>query len=443
MSKRVVLVNPGRGAWASTHPPIHLGYIASYLEHHGVEVHILDELVGHDVAESLSRLRPEIVGITATTPMAPDAYRVAKIAKDMGITTVMGGRHATALSEEALNHVDMVVLGEGEKAMLDIVNGRRELLIEGAYTKNLEEIPSPSWHLMDMEFYVKNGPRENHLRMYPPNSRIGALITTRGCPYNCIFCYNSWRDTPVRFHSAERVVSDVQTLVDCYKVNALFFMDDDIVANRKRFRQICRLLIDNGMRIRWGCQASVNSIDRETLELAKEAGCIQVGFGFESGSQRILSLLKKGRTTVEKNAQAVRLCREIGIKSWGTFMVGNPTETTEDVQKTLDFIKNSTPDGIGVHVTTPFPGTELWKWCEERKLIPENIDWSIFTTGQVAIPACDTIPPDKISRLRDEIYYFFYPIRIHDVLKSPVLLWNALKHPWSALRKLKYLRPRN
>lgn len=438
MNKKVALVNPGRNEWAAIHPPIHLGHIAACLEAHGIEVHILDELAGQNVIEDIDRLKPDFVGITATTPMAPDAYRIAAAVRKMGIKTVMGGKHAMILPEEALKHVDIVVIGEGEQAMLDIVEGRTcGPMVYGNYLKDLDDLPTPAWHLMNMDFYISEGPKSsNHLRMFPKESRMGALLSMRGCPYNCIFCYNSWRDTPLRFHSAERVVREVEILKEKYGVNAVFFMDDDMAANKKRFRDICTIMIERKTDVLWGIQASVNSIDRELLELGRKAGLIHVGVGCESGSPRILKLLKKGRATVEKNAQALKLLHETGVKSWATFMIGNPTETYEDIKMTFDFIKSNPIDGLGVLITTPFPGTELWKWCEEQGLIPKDIDWSVFTTGQVSIPANTTFAPEEIQRFRNEMHFYFYPSDLWKVLLDPVKVWNAIKHPIEALKKL-------
>lgn len=440
---KVALVNPGKNSSISaTHPPMHLGYIAAYLEKHGVEVHIIDELAGQNVKKAFERLMPDIVGITATTPMAPDAYRVAKLAREMGFYTVMGGKHAMILPDEALQHVDTVVLGEGERAMLEIVNGNRSRIVKVDYVKNIDELPSPAWHLMDMDFYFSCRDRnpDIHINFIPPGTRTGALIATRGCPYTCIFCYNSWRDAPVRAHSPERVVEDIKHLIDKYGMQALFFMDDDLFANKKRLRELCELIKKEKINIIWGCQSTADHVDLEHLKLVKEAGCLQVGFGFESGSQRILDILKKERTTVEQNARAVELCREAGVLSWATFMVGNPTETVEDMKQTFDFIKKYRPDGIGVHVTTPFPGTELWRWCEGRGLIPKNIDWSIFTTGQVSIPACDTIPPEVVQEWRDRIHYYFYPPKLSKTFKKvwnqPSLIFQAILSPGSTFKRL-------
>lgn len=405
MSKKVALINPGREKSFSCNEPLNLGFIAGYLEKNNVEVKIIDELAGQDVKKELEKYRPDIAGITATTPVAPDAYGIADLARQMGILTVMGGVHATVLPEEALQHANIVVKGEGELAMLDIVReGITSGIVSRPFIKNIDEIPWPSRHLMDIEFYLKVKSRLSgtHLYFASPGMRIGAILTTRGCPYRCIFCHNSWRGLPIRFNSPERAVLEIKHLIEKYNIQGLFFFDDDFFTSKTRLKKICQLMLENKFNIVWSCQARVDSIDLETLKLAKEAGCRQVGFGFESGSQRILNILKKDTTTVEQNKRAIKLCQEAGIIPWGTVMIGNPTETIEDIRMTQQFIKESRIDSIGVHVTTPFPGTDLWKWSEEKGLIPNSLDWSHFTTGELILPACDTISPKEIERLYAE-----------------------------------------
>lgn len=448
MTKPVVLVNPGQNKpWASIHPPMNLGYIASYLEKHGVEIGIVDELAGQDVREAFKYFRPEIVGITATTPLVPDAYRVARVAHELGITTtVMGGVHASVLPEEALQHVDMVVIGEGERAMLEIVKGNRSRIIKASYIKDLDEIPPPAWHLMNMEFYLSTKERLpwTHLNFIPSRMHIGSVITMRGCPYSCIFCYNSWREAPIRFHSAEWVVSDIQSLIDQYNIQALYFADDDLFLNKKRLIKICQLMREKKIDLIWSCQARSDSIDLETLKMTKEAGCRQIQFGFESGSQRILDLLKNKTITIKQNRQAIELCRQVGISAFATFMVGNPTETIEDIQATFQFIKDSHIAKGGILITTPFPGTMLWKWCQEHNLIPERVDYSKLTMERLVIPACDTISPRNIEQLRNRMQNYLYPLTISEALNkfrgNPRAFLRAIKHPVRTLKSLRRLR---
>jgi len=433
---KVALIAPGKDERFAVQEPLNLGYIASYLEKNNINVIIIDQLAGQNVKKELNEYDPDIVGITATTPLVSDAYKIADMCREKGILTVMGGPHASVLPEEALQHVDIVVKGEGERAMLDIVrNGIKSGVITRPYIKNLDEIPPPARHLMQMDFYLctKDRLQDTYLYFVPRHTKTAAILSSRGCPYACTFCHNTWRGIPYRFNSAERVISEIKQLIDQYNIEALFFIEDNLFVNKPRVRKICRLMKRNKLDIIWGANARVDNVDFKTLQVVKDAGCRQITFGFESGSQRILDILNKG-TTVDQNKRAIELCREVGIIPQGTFMIGNPSETINDIRMTQQFIRdNNIVDTVGICITTPFPGTELWKWCEERGLIPESFDWSEFTYDKVPIPACDTIPPEELQRLYYEIIDEIAqekPIEFTDVLKT------SLKHPLTTLTKV-------
>jgi len=396
----VALVNPGTGA---IYPPLNLGFIASYLENHGVSVVIIDEQAGQNVKKELERLDPHIVGITATTAAAPDAYRIADYVKEnLDALTIMGGTHASVMTDEALQHVDVVVKGEGERAMLDIVkNGAESKIISRPIIENIDETPMPARHLMDMKFYLSHE-EEIGKRCC---KRLGTLITSRGCPYRCIFCYNSWRGTPVRYNSAERVVEELKHLVEVYDVRFFNFLDDSFPTNRKRLTAICELMTENKLsEIPWRCSARTDSVDLEALRMMQKAGCVGIQFGFESGNQRILDVLNK-KTTVEQNKNAIKLCKEAGIEVYGTFMIGNPTETIQDIEATERFIEENDIDGAGVCVTTPFPGTKLWKWADELGLIPEKVDYSTFNLQLGPLWVSDKIPADVLDAIYTKLRF--------------------------------------
>jgi len=401
---KVALIQPGRAEFFAVQEPLNLGFIAGFLEKYDAKVTIIDELAGQNVKKELCKFSPDIAGITATTPLAPDAYRIAKMCREMEILTVMGGVHASVLPEEALQHVDIVVKGEGEIAMMDIIKGSvKSGAVSRHYIENLDEIPPPARHLMQMEFYLHAADRFPGTFLYfvPPHTKVASIITSRGCPYNCVFCHNTWRGIPYRFNSPERVISEIKHLIDVYDVGAIFFIEDNLFVNKPRLRKICKMMIENKFDIIWGGNARVDNIDLETLRITREAGCRQITFGFESGSQRILNVLNK-RTTVEQNRRAIELCKKADILVNGTFMIGNPTETIEDVRATQQFIKENEIDSVGICITTPFPGTELWKWCEERGLIDDSFSWADFTFEKVAIPVCEAIPPEEVMRLYHE-----------------------------------------
>ena len=404
MSKKVALINPGKDKKYAIQEPLNLGFIASYLEREGIDVAIIDELAGQDVKKELEKWQPDIAGITAVTPLAPDAYRIAKLCRDKKILTVMGGVHSNIMVEEAMEHVDIVVKGEGEIALRDIIkDGIRSGIVSRPFIKNIDDIPPPARHLMQMDFYLRTKQRnpDTYLYFVPRNAKATAMLTSRGCPYDCVFCHNSWKGTPYRFNSPDRVISEIKSLEKDYDVHHIFFIEDNFFANRTRVKKICEKIIQERIEIIWGANARVDGITREILQIAKNAGCRQITFGFESGSQRILDALHK-RTTVDQNKKAIQLCNEAGIIPQGTVMVGNPTETIEDVRATQQMLRESNIQSVGVCITTPFPGTMLWDWCKERGLIPSNYKWSDFDYDRIAIPACDTIPPDIVKQLQIE-----------------------------------------
>lgn len=420
---RVALIAPGKKERFAVQEPLNLGYIASYLEKNNVEVRIIDQLAQENVKREISKFEPDIAGITATTPLIHDAYKIADKCKKDGILTVIGGPHVSVLPEEALQHVDIVVKGEGELALLDIVKSNiRSGVVSYPYIKDIDDIPPPARHLMKMDFYLRSKDRlkDTYLYFVPPHTKVAAMLTSRGCPFSCTFCHNTWGGIPYRFNSAKRVISEIDDLIRVYGVEAIFFIEDNFFVKKSRLKKICELMKMNKFEIIWGCNARVTDVSESNLQIVKDAGCKQVTFGFESGSQRILDILNKG-TTVEQNQKAIDLCKKVGVIPQGTFMIGNPTETIEDIKKTQQFIMESGVENPGICITTPFPGTELWNWCDDEGLIPESLNWSDFTYDNVPIPACDTIPPEELQILFNKIADEMSsdkPINFSDILKT-------------------------
>lgn len=402
---KAALINPGINQKYAVQEPLNLGFLASHLLANGIEVIIIDELAGQDVARLLQDYKPDIAGITATTPLAADAYRVAGMCREMGIRTVMGGVHASVMPDEALRHVDVVVSGEGETALVDIIKDDiRSGIITRPYIRDIDSIPPPARHLIQMDFYVRSKSRIPHSYLYfvPEGAKIASVLTSRGCPYSCIYCHNTWRGTPTRYNSPERVISEIIALKKDYAVETIFFIEDNLFVNKKRLRAICELIIDNNIEVLWGGNARVDNIDPEILALAKRAGCRQITFGFESGSQRMLEILKK-KTTVAQNKQAIEMCNDAGIIPQGTFIVGSPMETLEDVRLTMKFIEDSNIESAGICIATPYPGTKLWDWAQENNLMPQTYSWSDFDYLNTPINLSPAIPKQELLGLIDKI----------------------------------------
>ena len=446
---KIALIAPGTNPEFAVQEPLNLGYLASYLEAHNIDVVIIDELAGQNVESELKSLTPDIVGITAVTPLAPDAYRIANLCKKMGILTVMGGVHASILPQEALKYVDIVVKGEGEEALLDIARGNidSKKILTYPYIKDIDNIPPPARHLMQMDFYLRSKDRKpkSYLQFVPPGTKVAALLTSRGCPYACTFCHNTWRGIPSRYNSPQRVISEIKQLIKIYGIGALFFIEDNLFVNKKRIEKICNLLIQNKIDILWGGNARVDNIDLDILKLAKKAGCRQVTFGFESGSQRILNILNK-KTTVEQNQKAIELCKKAGLLAQGTFIIGSPTETIEDIKKTQNFIrKNGLEEIVGVCIATPYPGTKLWEWCEQNNRIPKILSWNDFNYSEVPIKVCDDISPEELKQLRIEVKYPDSPIdlmpSIIKTIKNPMnFAKKVIRNPRRMIRNIKKLK---
>jgi len=268
------------------------------------------------------------------------------------------------------------------------------------------------------------------------------VLSSRGCPYNCTFCHNSWKGMPCRYNAPERVIAEIKSLLADYGVRAIFFIEDSFFSNRPRLKKICELIRQEKLDFIWGGNARVNEIDPDSLRLAREAGCRQITFGFESGSDRILKVLNK-RASVEQNRRAVRICKEAGLYVNGTFMIGNPTETKADIELTEQFIMQNPIDSVGICVLTPYPGTQVWDWCRSEGLIPDRIDWSDFLYDRVSILCSRALTRQQLLRYRDRLNWLVWQKEhgstvFRDLLRHPGRLGSlALKFLRSPRGKLK------
>ncbi len=433
---KLVLVNAGKNYEYGTHEPLHLLVLAAYAKKFGHEVIIADQIAGEDVFKKIKNFNPDFVGITGTTAVIADSYDIADWCKKNGFKTILGGVHVTVLSEEGLEHADFVVKGEGEDALVKILGGKAERgIVTGKCVKNLDKLPKLDRDLIDMKYYQKGKDRTpgTHLHFVPPNTKLSSILGTRGCPFNCIFCHNSWRGLPVRMNSAKWIIEEMKELQEKYGTQAVFFMDDDFLISKERVRQFCRLYKEEGIKVIWGCQARVTAVDEELLKILKEANCKQITFGIESGNQRVLGMLKRNQTTVEQNEKAIKLVKEAGILSTGSFMIGNPGETEEEIQETKQFILENDLDGFGVSVTTPFPGTKLWEMCKERKVIPDKIDWREFNLNNLTF-ALSEIPPERMQEIHKE--FLNLVMERNPGMAPKNVLRVAIRHPGKAIRRL-------
>lgn len=363
--------------------PLAFGYLKSYLEQHlpgRVELRLLEDI------DSLAGNR--IVAISATSQDYFQAVRIAGKLKRRSpqCITILGGHHITHLPETLSPEFDVAVLGEGEQTFLELVE---HILDNGMAldSAKLESIRGIAYR-RDGRLH-RTGPRglitDLDSLPHPDRSAGGAqyIFTSRGCPYTCSFCSSSafWEKT--RFFSAEYVVSEIEGLLTEFPETAQIQIWDDLfVADRRRLLKIIELLEDKGINARIPSSFSVraNLVDEELCRLLKRLNVIGVGFGAESGSDRILNLMNKG-ITVEQNQRALDLLKTNGIATMCSFIIGWPSETEEDVRSTYEFIllniaEEKLTTAIAVNILMPIPGTALWELAVSEALVDlHEFDW--------------------------------------------------------------------
>ncbi len=386
----------------SIYPSLGLGYVASYLQKYGFFSDISIVECGQNIAlEKIRATNPDIVGFGSTTPGFFGNVSVAKeLKKELDVFTVIGGTHITSLPQTLPRAFDFGILGEGEQTFMELlqaieagkqgsahlkkINGlafhdgkKVKISKPRALIEPLDKIPFPARKLFDMEYYLK----KRDVLCTHELLRGTSLMTSRGCPYKCVFCQASRHWNRIRINSAEYVVEEIALLKEKYGVEALAIVDDLFIANKKRVEEIAKGLSERGLagEIKFMVDGRANLMDNAMLATLKKMGVVSVAIGFESGSERMLQYLKKNSVTLKQNLECVESIKKFGMGIYGQFMFGAPGEKREDILATKKLMENPAITTAHVSVTTPLPGTELWDYCIKEKLVDQNnIDWRNF-----------------------------------------------------------------
>jgi radical SAM superfamily enzyme YgiQ (UPF0313 family) len=406
----------------TTGPPLGLAYLASVARTKGHDAKIVDSLVEDltfdEVRKIIGQYSPDVLAITSTTSMIPDAYEVARIAKDLSknIITVIGGPHVTFVPEQTLQEspdIDYVVKGEGEIAfsgILDILEKKKgpEEIRGIAYRKgngimnnvpesligDVDAIPEPSWDLLPMDKYEID------------NTQFGTIMTSRGCPYNCIFCSSSLQfGKQWRGHSVERVIDELKTLRYKYNKKDIEFLDDTFTLNMKRALELTDRIYSEGIDIKWSASARVNLFNDDIAKNMKKAGAHTVYFGIESGSQKILDFIGKG-ITLDLSKLSVKKANNAELNTLGSFIIGFPNDTVKDIKTTIKFSKSIGVTVAQFTIATPYPGTRLWDYSIENKLLLTK-NWRKFTTLSPVMKLTN-FSSDQILKWLSWAYISFY-----------------------------------
>ena len=255
----------------------------------------------------------------------------------------------------------------GVKGLVYRHDGAARLTAKRPYIENLDTLPMPAWDLLK-GFPERYQPPLMSYKELP----VASMVTSRGCPFQCIFCDRSVFGNRYRCYSADYVIKMIEELVERYGIRHIIFYDDLFAASGARIKTICEEIMSKKLNISWTCDSRVNTVTPETLALMKKAGCWEIAYGIESGSQKILDLVAKG-ITLEEIEKAVRWTHEAGLKVKGLFMMGHPLETRETIKETIDLAKRLPFDIINISKFTPFPGTEIYK--DAHKYGQFSPDW--------------------------------------------------------------------
>jgi len=394
-------------------PPLGLCYMAAYLEKYGHEVQILDcpvnQYTTDDVLKKVEEFKPEIIGLAAVTILVDRAIEITQAikAKFPKIVIVIGGPHPTHNAEETLKQTgcDIVIKGEAEYAFKDIVDNTKKFvkqkIVEGQMVKNLDEMPLPARHLLDMSKY--NSLPNN----YKISNNVIQIMASRGCPHSCTFCADA--NGRVRFRSVENVITEIKLLQEKYNTQEVAFWDDVFTLNRKWVMDLLNRMEQENIKLAWSCYARVDQIDEELAQKMAKNGCWNIFFGIESGNQELLDNIKK-RTTLDMIRKGVKLCKKAGIEVRGSFILGLPGETPEMGRKTIAFAIELNPDYAQFSIATPFPGTELYKTVEQWGTMtakPENYkDFHIFSPVFVPKGYKDADELQNMQRSAFKKFYF-------------------------------------
>lgn len=410
MSIDVCLISPPSRA-NSLSMPFGLLYISSYLQKYGgVKSEIVDikttlfrplsDITRHRlkdmILERVVQIRPALVGITCLVTEVKEVLDLCADIKNLekDTVTVVGGIHPTMYTDDLLyngSHVDYVVIGEGEETFTELVNVIRKghgvqdvrgiAWFDGQKVcktsprpliKDLDTIPTPLYNQIDTDYYFC--PSINIIRnMFLSTAQI---FTSRGCPSRCTFCVNKnlsrimGYGKPFRQRSVKNVVDEIEYLADRYAIDG-FYLCDDAFCIRKQFTyDFCAELTGRNLKLIWATETKVNLVSREMIRVMKEAGCVQLDFGVESGSSEVLKRMKKD-ITLEQVRNAFRWCHELGIRPLANFMLNTPGETEDDVQKTLDLAREIDACYYSFGLMTPFPGTDIYEEVKPKLTIDE------------------------------------------------------------------------
>ncbi|MEW6616653.1 MAG: radical SAM protein [Thermodesulfobacteriota bacterium] len=451
--------------------PVSLLYLHGWLTRENIHCKIIDvkfgkpnislyiaqiDIVRGKIVEEILKHKPKYIGITCFTTDFWEVINLSNVIKSqLDCTIIVGGVHANIRPQDFFfdgSPIDIVVSGDGQQPLVEIINNlnsnkdllgiegltyvneRGEIISQGVATfKNLGEMPNPDYPQLDMEYYMQ--PHRGIIRsLFASGIHV---FTTIGCPFRCTFCGN--RAKKVRYRPIPKVLDEIEGLIEQYNIDAFYIQDDTFCLDKSRVVEFAQGLEERNMQVSWGMETRVNLINEDIIRMLKEVGCIQIDFGVESGSDAALKRMKKG-VTVEQTIKAFELCKKYRMRTFANIMFNTPGETREDVELTMNLLKKTRPTGIGLGLTVPFPGTEIYEQYVKPPLTRD--EYRLLTHPdlyfKVIDPRFHMAEHDlDLSKLRIKTKARFDNFRTFiDFTLNP----NYLKALYKSKRKMQYLK---
>lgn len=392
---RIALVNPNTYT-PYPQPPLGLLSIATVCRAHGHDVRIVDANAANLSSEKVVALveLSDLIGITATSLSYPEAEFLAQRIRKEYLTKfiVLGGVHATLAPDEVMKAgiFDAVVVGEGEKIMLIMLDILEKGIYQGGIMVDLDTIPPLAYDLLDGR-YRAMAPHGLHKPFMP-------VLTSRGCPFQCSFCSKAVFGSTYRAKSVQGVIDEINRLVGEFGIREIIFYDDVFTMDKRRTVELSNRIAG---RVSWACEARVNLVDKDVLQAMKRGGCYAVAYGIESGDPGILRRLSKN-ITPNQVEQAVRYSKEAGLRVIGYFMLGSPGETPDTIKQTINWAIKLGIDYAQFSITTPLPGSELYE------MVPESRRANSYAMVGQDHPGLCSLDTSQLSKAVSRAYRRFY-----------------------------------
>jgi len=380
---KVILIRP-RSSGGAYEPPLGILHIAGYLRKYSEgHVEIIDaEALNWDnkkVEKRLEIVKPDIVGISVLSYDRFQGFEIAEVAKKIGAFVFIGGPHVTFIDRETLENnpsIDAVVRGEGEVTMLELVTKfkskesiaditgitfRKDNKIiknpDREFIKEIDSIPLPAWDLVPMEKY-----------------QYHAVLASRGCPFNCIFCASPrfWK-RKLRVRDPKKIVDEIEYLLANHGKKIVHIKDDTFTVRKDWVHKICDEIENRNLKFRWECLGRVNTIDKEMLKRFKKLGCEMIEFGIETGNEEIMNRINKNINKSQIRS-VIELSKDVGIGVTTFFMLGHPGEDEQTINETFDFAFELRADAASFNPTDVFPGTKIFE-IANKEYLPKEFSW--------------------------------------------------------------------